>query len=96
MEGKSLDNQTISIRVFIIAVVCGVSLSLTRASQPRVAHPTFIPLFRVSVDLGVRVLALRPYDVLVFIILVRVILSTPAAPMRVSGFAGSRLCTERS
>lgn len=80
MEGKSLDNQAISIVVFIIAVVCGVSLSLTRALQLAVIL-TFVPLFRVSVDLGVKELGLRPEDLLVFILLVRVLLFTPAAPM---------------
>jgi hypothetical protein len=80
VEGKSLDNQAISIVVFIIAVVCGVSLSLTRALQLAVIL-TFVPLFRVSVDLGVKELGLRPEDLLVFILLARVILFTPAAPM---------------
>ncbi len=75
-----MDNQAISIAVFIIVVVCGVSLSLTRALQLAVIL-TFVPLFRLSVDLGVKELGLRPEDVLVFILLVRVILSTPAAPM---------------
>ena len=61
-------------------VVCGVSLSLTRALQLAVIL-TFVPLFRVSVDLGVKELGLRPEDLLVFILLVRVLLCTPSAPM---------------
>ena len=75
-----MDNQAISIAVFVVVVVCGVSLSLTRALQLAVIL-TFVPLFRLSVDLGVKELGIRPEDLLVFILLVRVILSTSAAPM---------------